>query len=70
MSDTRVAGKGQYGIAARLRHDELSGELRMIYANSSFEPMVRGMAEGRWYVLPNLTTDLWVKKLQLKEQQG
>lgn len=42
----------------------------MIYANSSFEPMVRGMAEGRWYVLPSLTTDLWVKKLQLKEQQG
>lgn len=65
---TTVSVNIQVEVAGR--HDELSGELRMIYANSSFEPMVRGMAEGRWYVLPNLTTDLWVKKLQLKEQQG
>lgn len=50
------------------RRDELSAELRMIYADHSFESMVRNTAEGRWYVMPNLTTDLWVKKLQLETQ--
>ncbi|MDA8454266.1 hypothetical protein M4R22_05785 [Acidovorax sp. GBBC 3334] len=45
--------------------DELSRELRMIYADQSFELMMRGTAGGRWYVMPNLTTDLWVKRLQL-----
>lgn len=50
------------------RRDEVLGELRMMYATHSFEPMVRSMAEGQWYVMPNLTTDLWVKKLQLGAQ--
>lgn len=48
--------------------DELSGELRMMYTDPSFEPMVRGMTEGQWYAMPNLATDLWVKKLQLERQ--
>jgi hypothetical protein len=48
------------------RRDELSAELRLIYADPSFESMVRNTAEGQWYVMPNLTTDLWVKKLQLE----
>ena len=50
------------------RRDKLSADLRMMYADPSFEVIVRGMAEGQWYVMPNLTTDLWVKKLQLEAQ--
>ncbi|MFW3174050.1 hypothetical protein EX530_05045 [Xanthomonas phaseoli] len=48
--------------------DELSGEIRTMYADPSFEPMVRGAAGGQWYVMPNLTTDLWVKRMQLEAQ--
>lgn len=55
-------------VEAADRRDEVLGELRMMYAAPSFEPMVRSMAEGQWYVMPNLTTDLWVKKLQLGAQ--
>lgn len=50
------------------RREEVAGDLRMMYANPSFEPMVRSTAEGEWYVMPNLTTDLWVKKRQLEAQ--
>jgi len=50
------------------RPDELWGELRMMYADPFFEPMVRGTAGGQWYVMPNLTTDLWVKRQQLEAQ--
>lgn len=53
-------------IEVARRRDELSAELRMIYANPSFESMVRNTAEGQWYVMPNLATDLWAKKLQLE----
>lgn len=55
-------------VEASGRRDEVSGELRMMYTAPSFEPMVRSMAEGQWYVMPNLATDLWVKKLRLEEQ--
>ena len=48
--------------------DEFSGELRMTYTDPYFEPMVRGTAGGQWYVMPNLTTDLWVKRLRLETQ--
>lgn len=50
------------------RRDELWGELKMMYMDPSFESMVRSTALGRWYVTPKLTTDLWVKKLQLEAQ--
>ncbi|WP_218918160.1 hypothetical protein [Paracidovorax avenae] len=48
--------------------DEFSGEIRTMYADPSFEPMVRGTAGGQWFVMPNLTTDLWVKSVQLGAQ--
>ncbi|RYE43566.1 MAG: hypothetical protein EOP24_27880 [Hyphomicrobiales bacterium] len=51
------------------RREELSGELKMMYMDPSFESMVRGTALGRWYVTPKLTTDLWVKKLQLEARE-
>lgn len=65
-SITTVSVNVQIEVAGR--RAELSRELRMMYANSSFEPMVRSTAEGQWYVMPNLTTDLWVKKLQLESR--
>lgn len=65
-SITTVSAVVQVEVAGR--RDKLSGELRVIYADSSFESMVRGTAEGQWYVMPNLTTDLWVKKQQLQAQ--
>ncbi len=40
----------------------------MTYTDPYFEPMVRGTAGGQWYVMPNLTTDLWVKRLRLETQ--
>ncbi|MBY4594158.1 hypothetical protein [Ottowia caeni] len=65
-SITTVRVNVQIEVAGR--RDELSGDLRMMYADPSFEVMVRSMAEGQWYVMPNLTTDLSVKKLQLEAQ--
>lgn len=65
-SMTTVSVDVQVEVASR--RDEISGELRLMYADHFFEPMVRSMADGKWYVMPNLTTDLWVKKLHLEAQ--
>jgi hypothetical protein len=55
-------------VAVGSRTDRVHGELRMMYADSSFEPMVRGALDGQWFVMPKLTTDLWVKNMELQRQ--
>lgn len=40
-------------------------QLRMMYADDQFEVVVRGMSDGKWFVMPNFTTDLWVLRNQV-----
>ena len=50
-------------VKVRGRSIDSKYEVRMLYADDEFDPMARGMTGGKWWVMPNLTTDLWVQTL-------
>ena len=47
---------------------DIETQLRMMYADDQFDPMVRGTAGGEWYAMANLTTDLWTARLRMGAQ--
>lgn len=52
-------------VQVSARTEELTTELRMMYADDQFEPLVRGDPQGRWYAMGKLTTDLWTARLRV-----
>lgn len=40
----------------------VKSQLRMMYSDESLEAMARGVPEGKWRAMANLTTDLWVHR--------
>lgn len=58
------------GVRAKLqlgaRSADFEGQLRMMYADEQFDPLVRGAPGGRWYAIPKFTTDLWIERRKLE----